>query len=339
MFKTLLNSATAIYTVFIVLVSCGGTASTKQQPAQQLSPATLPSIQVKALYPGADALTVLNLVASPLKDSIFQYAGNMDHMVYTAGSNGSLAITVYFTPGTNLDQAELNISNIVAAAKQLPSQVIQSGITVLKQNEPMIMAIDMYLEDARQYDQAFLADYTATHVVPEIRTIPGVSHLITLNENKDSLIRIWLDNDRMATFNLTLKELLAAVPTKQLEAVTGVLHKKNKPASDYIIKCKSERNQLAVYGNKVIHTNTDTILKLKDVAAKIEFGSYTYGNFARINNKPGISIIVMPLAGADYNRIQVAANKLMEKASAKFPAGVKHLMLYNPKDSLYISAE
>ncbi len=338
MFKTLLHSAPVIYIIFLMLVSCGGTAPTKQ-PAQPLPPLSLLSIQVQALYPGADAGTVLDSVAAPLKDSIFHYVENMDHITYTAGSNGSLTITVHFVPGTNPDQAELTISNMVAATtSQLPSQVIQSGITVLKQNEPMVMAIDVYAENARDYDQAFLTEYATTRIVPEIRRIAGVSHLITLNE-KDSLMRIWLNKDRLASLNLTLKELLAAIPKENVEAVTGMLYKKGSQPFDYIIKCKSKYNQTAKYGNTPVHTKTGAILKLKEMATKIEFGPYTYGYFTRIKNNPGISMIVMPLAGADYNQIQAAVNKLMEAASAKFPAGIKHLILYNPKDSLYLSAE
>ncbi len=338
MFKTLLHSAPVIYTIFIMLVSCGGTAPTKQ-PAQKLPPVSVLSIQVQALYPGADAGTILDSVAAPLKDSIFHYVENMDYMTYTAGSNGSLTITVHFAPGTNPDQAELNISNVVATTtKQLPSQVIQSGITVLKQNEPMVMAIDVYSENAGDYNQAFLTEYATTRIVPEIRRITGVSHLITLNE-KDSLMRIWLNKDRLASLNLTLNELLAAIPKENVEAVTGMLYKKGNRPFDYIIKCKSKYNQPDQYGDIRVRTNTSPTLRWKEVAAKIEFGPYTYGNFTRIKNNPGISMVVMPLAGADYNNIQAAANKLMETASAKFPAGIKHLILYNPKDSLFLSAE
>ncbi|WP_142686698.1 efflux RND transporter permease subunit [Chitinophaga polysaccharea] len=341
MFRTLLNSAPVIYTIFILLVSCGGTAPAKQ-PAQQSPSEPILSIQVQARYPGANAGTVLDSVAAPLKDSIFHYVENMDYMTYTASSNGSLTMTIYFTPGTQQDQAELDISNVLAATTgQLPSQVIQFGITIVRQNEPMVMAIDMYSENVRDYDQAFLTEYAATRIVPEIRRIPGVSHLITLTEHKDSLLRIWLNKDRMASFNLTLKALLAAIPAENLEAVTGILYKKSNRAFDYdyIIKYKSKRNQPAKYGDMPVHTNTGTVLKLKDVATKIEAGPYIYGNFTRIKNNPGVSMVVMPLAGSDYHKIQVAANKLMETASAKFPAGIKHLILYNPQDSLYISAE
>jgi HAE1 family hydrophobic/amphiphilic exporter-1 len=333
-----LISATVISTICIIGVACGGAASPKQA-ARQLPRIGLPSMQVRALYPGADVWTVLSSVVPPLTDSIFQDVQNMDHMSYTASNDGSLIINVYFKPGTNMDLEGANISNLVSiAARRLPSPVIQAGITVDRHYEPLVMAVDIYSEDAGHYDQAFLNNYAGTHIIPEVRQIPGVSHLITLNGNKDSLIRIWLNKRQMTASNLTLKEVLAAVPAKELEAVTGI-NKNSKQPFDYIIKCKSEHNQLVKYRNKIIRTNTNTVVKLKDVAAKIEFGPFTYGNFTRINGKPGINVVVMQFADSNYNGIQIAVKKLMETASIKFPAGIKHSILYNPKDSLYISAE
>jgi HAE1 family hydrophobic/amphiphilic exporter-1 len=345
MYKNLLKwlvSAMAISIIAIILFSCGGTTSTKHpvQHPPRLAIPSIQAIQVRMQYPGADVMTVLRSVASPLKDSIFHYVENMDYMSYTANSDGSLIITVYFKPGTNMDLAELNISNLVSVATgQLPSQVVRSGITVLRQNESLVMAVGMYSVDTQRYDQAFLTNYTTANIVPEIRRIPTVSRLITFDRNNDSLMRIWLNKERMATFSLTLQEVLAAIPAKKLEAVTGILYKHSKQISDYIIKCKSKYNQLVEYGNTIIQTNADSVLRLKDVATKVEFGPATYGNFTRINNKPVVNIVVMQVADSNYNEIQVAIKKLMEKASMKFPAGVKHLILYNPKDSLYFSVE
>ncbi|SKC94935.1 AcrB/AcrD/AcrF family protein [Chitinophaga ginsengisegetis] len=339
MFKKLLKwlvSATVIYTISIILVSCAGMAS----PGQQLPHMALPSIQVRALYPGADVRMVLGSVTPPLKDSIFHNVENMDYMTYTASSDGSLIITVYFKPGTDLDLAAVNISNLVSVASgQLPAQVVQSGITVLRKNEPIVMAVNLYSENTGPYDQAFLANYAATNIVPGIQRVPGVSHLITFDENKDSLMRIWLNKEHMAALNLTLKEVLATIPDDKLEAVTGILYKNGKRTSDYIIKCKSEHTQLVEYGNMIVRSNADTALRLKDVAAKVEFGPYTYGNFSRINGKTGISIVVTQAADLNYNEVQMAVKKLMETASMNFPAGIKHLILYNPKDSVYISGE
>jgi multidrug efflux pump subunit AcrB len=334
-----LVSAIVIYAIGIIQVSCGGTASTKH-PAQPFPRMALPSIQVRSLYPGADVRAILDSVVPPLKDSIFQYVENMDYMTYTASSDGSLIITVCFKQGTNLDEPALDISNVVSVVReQLPSQVVQSGITVLKKNEAIAMAIDIYSEDTGLYDHTFLTNYAATNIIPDLQRIPGVSHLITFDANRDSLMRIWLNKGHMAGLNLTLKEVLTAIPAEKLEAVTGILYKNGKQTFDYIIKCKSEHNQLVEYGNMIIRTGADTVLRLKDVAAKVEFSPYTYGNVTRINGKSGINIVVMQHPDSNYNQIQIAVKKLMETASINFPAGIKQLILYNPKDSLYMSVD
>lgn len=322
--------------ISIILFACGETTSSRH-PVMDIP--SIPTVQVKLRFRGADIPTVLRSIASPLKDSIFRYVENMNHISYTASSDCSLIVSVYFKPGTDLDKAALNISNLVSVLSgQLPLQVVQSGISVLRQNESLVMTVDMYLEDTGHYDKVFLTNYATVNVIPEMQRLQGVSHLITLNEN-DSLVRIRLNKGHMATFNATLEKVLAAIPARQLEAVTGILYKDNKQPVDYIIKCKSKHNQLAEYENMIIHTNADSVLRLKDVAEKVEYGPYTYGNFTRINSKPGINIAVMQLADSNYNEIQTAVRKLMDNVSAKFPAGIKYSMLYNPKDSLYISVE
>ncbi|MGY0035802.1 efflux RND transporter permease subunit [Pedobacter sp. NJ-S-72] len=205
MIKRLWNwlvSTALISIACIILVSCGEITSPKQ-PAGM----ALPSIQVRAFYPGADVRTVLNSVVPQLRDSIFHHVRNMDHMSYTANSDGSLIINVYFEPETSLDSMRLKISNIVSVVSpQLPSQVVQAGITVDRQYGPIVMAVNLSSDDVRRYDQKFLTNYAAINIIPEMRRVPGVSHLIAVDVSKDSVMRIWLNKDRMSASNLTLKE-------------------------------------------------------------------------------------------------------------------------------------
>src|SRR5690606_39398433 len=78
--------------------------------------------------------------------------------------------------------------------------------------------------------------------------------------------------------------------------------------------------------------------RLKGVA-RIEFGAYTYGNFTRVNGKPGVNIAVMQLPGSNANEIQIAIDKLMQKVEKDFPKNVKYLTLYNTKVMLDASID
>jgi len=333
MFKKFIDRP-VLATVISILLVIVGVLGLAKLPLQQFPDIAPPAVQVMAMYPGANAETVLRSVAPSLEESI-NGVENMSYMSSTASNDGSLVITVFFKLGTNPDQAAVNVQNRVAqATSQLPAEVVQAGITTAKQQNSLMMVVDMYSEDEKTYDQTFLANYAQINIIPEIKRIPGVGQSLIFGGNKDYSMRVWLNPAQMTSYNLTPKEVMAAIQDKNLEAAPGKFGESSKESFEYVIKYKGKLNKPAEYENIVIRSNADgSVLRLKDVA-KIEFGAYTYGNFTRVNGKQGINIATMQLAGSNANEIQIAIAKLMEKASKDFPKGVKHLILYNTKDSL-----
>ncbi|MCW3108870.1 MAG: hydrophobe/amphiphile efflux family transporter [Segetibacter sp.] len=338
MFKRFIEKPVMATVISILLVILGVIGLTGL-PLERFPDIAPPAVQVTAFYPGANAETVLRSVAPSLEESI-NGVENMSYMSSTASNDGSLVITIYFKLGTNADQAAVNVQNRVAqATSQLPAEVVQAGITTAKQQNSLLMVVDLYAEDTATYDQTFLANYAQINIIPEIKRIPGVGQSIIFGGSKDYSMRVWLNPSQMAAYNLTPKEVMAVIQDKNLEAAPGKFGESSKEAFEYIIKYKGKLNQPSDYENIVIKSNADgSMLRLKDVA-KIEFGSYTYGNYTRVNGKPGINIASFQLAGSNSNEIQIAVAKLMEKVSKSFPKGVKHLILYNTKDSLDRSIE
>jgi HAE1 family hydrophobic/amphiphilic exporter-1 len=333
MFKKFIERPVLATVISVLLVIVGILGLTKL-PLQMFPDIAPPAVQVTAFYPGANAETILRSVAPSIEESI-NGVENMTYMSSTASNDGTLVITVYFKLGTNADQAAVNVQNRVSqATSQLPAEVVQAGITTSKQQNSLIMVVDMYSENEKNYDQTFLANYAQINIIPEIRRIPGVGQSLIFGGNKDYSMRVWLNPAQMASYNLTPKEVIGAIQDKNLEAAPGKFGESSKESFEYVIKYKGKLNKPTEYENIVVRSNADgSVLRLKDVA-RVEFGAYTYGNFTRTNGRPGINIAVMQLAGSNANEIQIAVANLMKKASKDFPKGVKHLVLYNTKDSL-----
>ncbi|WP_257668856.1 efflux RND transporter permease subunit [Parapedobacter tibetensis] len=321
-------------TVISILLVILGILGLFRLPLQQFPDIAPPAVQVIALYPGANAETVLRAVAPSLEESI-NGVENMSYMSSTASNDGSLIITVYFKLGTDPDQAAVNVQNRVAqATSQLPAEVVQAGITTEKQQNSLIMVIDLYTEDEAQYDQTFLANYAQINIIPEMKRIPGVGQAVIFGGSKDYSMRVWLKPSQMAAYNVTPSEVMAAIQDKNVEAAPGRFGESSQESFEFVIKYKGKLNQPTEYENIIIRSNADgSILRLKDVA-RIEFGSYTYASNTRINGKAGLNIGVMQLAGSNASEIQIALQELMEKAAQNFPKGVEYLVLYNTKDSL-----
>src|SRR3954470_4863154 len=265
MFKIFLNRPVLATVISILLVILGVLGLTKL-PLQQFPDIAPPAVQVVAVYPGANAETVLRSVAPSLEESI-NGVENMSYMSSTASNDGSLVITVFFKQGTNPDQAAVNVQNrVTQATSQLPAEVIQQGITTTKQQNSLIGAVGMYSEDPAKYDQTFVANYAQINIIPEIKRIPGVGSASIFGGVKDYSLRVWLNPSQMAAYEVTPAEVMAAIQDKNLEAAPGRLGERSKEVFEYIIKYKGKLSKPDEYENIAIRSNEDgSVLRLKDV--------------------------------------------------------------------------
>src|ERR1700744_2729041 len=333
MFKIFIQRPVLATVISILLVIVGILGLTKL-PLQQFPDIAPPAVLVTAVSPGANAETVLRSVAPSLGESI-NGVENMSYMSSTASNDGTLAITVYFKQGTNPDQAAVNVQNGVAqATAQLPAEVVQQGITTTKQQNSLIGAIGIYTEDPKKYDQTFVANYAQINIIPEIKRIPGVGSASIFGGVKDYSMRVWLNPNQMATYKITPAEVMAAIQDKNLEAAPGKLGERSNEAFEYVIKYKGKLTKPEEYENIAIRANADgSVLHLKDVA-RVELGAYSYNSVSNLNGHDGIIIGIIQLSGSNANEIQIAIDKLMEKASKDFPAGIKYNNFYRTKTAL-----
>ncbi|MBX0290595.1 efflux RND transporter permease subunit [Hymenobacter sp. HSC-4F20] len=338
MFKVFIERPVLSTVISILLVILGALALWKL-PLQQFPDIAPPAVQVTAVYPGANAETLLRSVAPSLEEAI----NGVEHMVYmssTASNDGSLVISVNFQLGTDPDQAAVNVQNRVAqATSQLPAEVVQQGVTVAKQQNSFVMLLNLYSEDPKQYDQTFLDNYAQINLVPELKRIPGVGSTALFGGNRAYSMRIWLNPAQLASYNLTPGEVMAAIQDKNLEAAPGRLGESSQEAFEYVIKYKGKRSQPLDYENMVLRANADgSMLRLKDVA-RVELGSTTYNSHVRISGKPGINIGIFQSAGSNANELQIAVGKAMQKLEKDLPQGVKQQTMYSTKVALDASIE
>src|SRR5206468_1752464 len=109
-------------------------------PVNQYPEIAPPTVTVSTVYPGANAKTVSDTVATPIEEQI----NGVEHMLYMSSqssNDGRMSLTVTFAVGTNLDIAQVQVQNRLDAAKQqLPQEVQLQGVTT-KKASPDITAV------------------------------------------------------------------------------------------------------------------------------------------------------------------------------------------------------
>ena len=323
--------------VSIILLLLGG-LSLYTLPVTLFPDIAPPSVQVTALYPGANAEVVARSVATPLEEAI-NGVENMTYMTSNSSNDGSMTLTVFFKQGTDPDIASVNVQNRVSkAVNQVPAEVVQAGISTQKVQNSIIMFVALSSEDSAQYNELFLENYIKINLIPQVQRVPGVGQALVFG-TKDYSMRIWLRPDRLIANNLSPQDVLNAIRDQNLEAAPGRLGQSSAETFEYVLKYKGKLSQNEDYENFVIKANSDgSMLRLKDIA-RIEFGSYTYSSNSRMDGKPVSGFAVFQTAGSNANDILTEVERQLKEFERTLPKGVKSTIMYNSKEFLDASID
>ena len=121
--------STVLSTVIVIV----GIVGLVLLPVDQYPQIVPPVVKVSASYPGANAQTVTQAVATPIEQELNGTPG-MIYMESSSSNSGSFSATVTFDISTDPDLAAVDIQNrLKQAESRLPAEVVQNGISVEKQ--------------------------------------------------------------------------------------------------------------------------------------------------------------------------------------------------------------
>ena len=93
--------------VIAILIFVAGLFTLTTLPVAQYPDITPPTINVSAVYPGADATTVAQTIGVPIEEQVNGVEGMM-YMSSSSSSNGTYSLTVTFELGTDINMAPLS---------------------------------------------------------------------------------------------------------------------------------------------------------------------------------------------------------------------------------------
>ncbi len=321
-------------TVIAVVVVLAGLVSMFYLPIAQFPEITPPTVQVSAVYPGANAETVAQTVGVPIEEQINGVEG-MLYMSSTSSSSGAYSLVVTFEVGTDIDIAAVQVQNRVSLAQStLPQAVIRQGISVSKQSSEIVMLLTLNAADSI-YDDLYLSNYAALNLIDPLTRVPGVGQVQVMGAG-DYSMRIWLDPEKMRIRNITPQEVYQAISTQNVEIGAGSVGQQlgsNKTAPfQYTLRVKGRLNTTEEFGDIILRSDgLGQNLRLRDVAT-IERGAESYGVVANLDGKPTAALIVYQQSGANSLKVASGVESRMEELAKDFPEGVTFSTTLNTTD-------
>lgn len=335
MLKTFIERP-VLSTVISIIIVVLGVIGLMTLPVEQYPNIAPPTVQVTANYPGANADVVMNSVVIPLEEQINGVEG-MTYMTSSASNSGSANITVYFEQGINPDIAAVNVQNLAARANPLlPAEVTQNGVTVRKQQSSTIMMIAITCDNP-DFDSKFIQNYANINILPQIKRVHGVGDANVYGA-KDYSMRIWFKPDVMASYKISPMEVISALTEQNIEAAPGELGQNSDQSFQYTLKYTGRLKSTEEFGNIIVRSQNDQILRLRDVA-DVELGSLSYAVVSRTDGLESVAIGVSQTAGSNAQQVINNIKKELDNASKTFPPGFKITYMMDANEFLSASID
>ena len=310
-----------VLSIIIVIVGAIGLALLPVDQYPQIVP---PVVRVSASYPGADAQTVTQAVATPIEQELNGTPG-MIYMESSSSNSGGFSATVTFDISTDPDLAAVDIQNRLKKAEaRLPAEVVQNGISVEKQAASKLMTITLLSSDPK-FDEIYLSNYATLNVLDMLRRVPGVGSVSNVGSRYYAM-QIWVMPDKLADLGLTVKDLQTALKDQNRESAAGVLGQAPMNGIDVTIPITAQGRLSSVseFEDIVVRANPDgSIIRLKDVA-RISLEASSYNTESGINGGNAAVLNINMLPGANAMEVAALVKAAMEEISHNFPEGISY---------------
>ncbi len=325
----------AVISIVIVVL---GLVSLFSLPIARYPDLAPPTIQVSAVYPGADAKTVSETVAATIEKEVNGVEG-MIYMASVNGNDGSMNLTVTFEPGTDLDSANVLVQNRVSKAEpRLPEEVKRTGVTVKKKSTDTVMFIGLVSPNGT-YDAAYLSNYANLRIRDDLSRVPGVGDVTVFGVGEFSM-RLWLDPDLLRARNLAPTDVLAAVREQNIQVAAGRVGAAPAPegtAFEYILSTQGRLTETEEFGNVIIRTGSDGgTIRLRDVA-RIELGSDSYSISSQLNGQSSATMAIYQIPGSNLIDVANGVRAKLDELAASFPNDVTYRVVYDSTDVINAS--
>jgi len=309
----------AVVTVIAGLVAMSGL------PIAQFPDIVPPQIVVSTSYPGADAVTIEQSVATPVE----QQMNGVDKMLYMQSVNANdntwqEFVTFDVDSDVNLDQ--VNTQNRVGQAQPfLPTDVTQFGLSIRSSTGLPLLLVSLY-SPKNTRDALFLSNYATINVNDTLYRVPGVGQVLTFGAG-DYAMRIWVKPDVLANLGITVPDINQAVRQQSNVNPAGQIGAEPAPMGQeltYTVRAQGRLQSADEFGQIVVRSNPNgSVVRLKDIA-RIELGGLSYQQVGRLNGKPACIIAIFQAPGSNALAVAKGVKKTMEELKRRFPTDLEY---------------
>ncbi len=277
-------------------------------------------VTITTAYVGANANLVAGFITTPLENSIAQ-ANGIDYMTSTS-TQGLSTITANLRLNVNVNEILTQINTKVNAVRnQLPPESQQSVLNV-----KVGQTIDaMYIGfNSQMLTPNKITDYLIRVVQPKLQAVEGIQTAEILGK-KLFAMRIWLNPEKLAAYNLTASDISAALAENNYIAAVG---KTKGQMVQVNLTASTNLHSLDDFRNMIVKQQKGAVVHLKDVA-NVTLGSEDYESEVAFDGEKAVYIGIQVAPASNLLDVISRVRTLFPSIQQQFPEGINGQIVYD----------
>jgi len=272
-----------------------------------------PTVSVVTTYPGASAAIIESQITQVLEGSIAGIEG-IDVLESTSRAETS-RITVRFRLGIDQNVGASDVRDRVSRVRQrLPDEVEEPVVAKVEADARAMMYI-VFRDEGKSALE--ITDYVDRYVVDRLKNLGGVADVQIFGERRYAM-RIWIDRQRLAAFNLTVQDIESSLRAQNVELPSGRIESQDR---EFSVLSRTGLSTPEQFRNIVIKVSTGHQVRLGEVA-RVELGAQDERRDSRYNGGPAIIVGIIKQAVANPLDVSGAARAMMPALNDSLPDGM-----------------
>ena len=300
-------------TVLNLVILLIGVISYERLSVRLIPNVDVPIVTVATFYPGANAQVIESQITKPIEDALSGIEG-VDY-ISSVNRAESSQVTVRFLLDRDADAAASDVRDRVAQARSfLPEE---ADDPIVQKQEADAQPIIYLAFSSDRHNLVEIADIATRLVKDRIQTIPGVARADVYGNRY--AMRVWLNPDRLAGFELTPRDVETALRGQNIEVPAGRVEGSDR---EFTVLAETDLREPEEFAQIIVKDTDDFLVRLGDVA-RIELGADNSRFRARFKKRNAVPLAIIKQAVANPLDISLALREMLPQITETLPEGMR----------------
>ncbi|MDR0713966.1 MAG: efflux RND transporter permease subunit [Bacteroidales bacterium] len=299
-------------------------------PVREYPSVDPPIINVMTSYPGANAEIIDSQITEILEASINGIAGI--RTLTSTSSDGYSNIVVEFELGVDMEAAANDVRDRVSRVQnRLPKDCNPPTVSKTDSDSNPIIMLAVRSDKRNPLDLTDVADRMFKE---RLQTIPGISEIAIYGEKRYA-IRVTLDPDRLAAYQLTAAEVSAQISAENVELPSGQIEGTN---INLTVRTLGLLRTPQEFENLIIKGVNGVPVKLSDIGYSM-FAAENEKTITKFNGEPCVILAILPQSGANNVEISDRFYQRLEEIKLDMPEDITPMVINDTSNFVRNSIE